>query len=144
MTMTVEMARRIIGVKRNFDEDVLRKKYRKLAMDLHPDRHPGDKGKEEQFKNATEAYTLLSNILKQGFSSGDDSVWETVRDIYQEGRMKYGSDEWGTGTETAVDIYNVIIAGQNPEIDAMLEDVMESVIEELMNDEVDIDDDMAL
>jgi molecular chaperone DnaJ len=142
--MTVEMARRIIGVKRNFDEDVLRKKYRKLAMDLHPDRHPGDKGKEEQFKNATEAYTLLSNILKQGFSSGDDSVWETVRDIYQEGRMKYGSDEWGTGTETAVDIYNVIIAGQNPEIDAMLEDVMESVIEELMNDEVDIDDDMAL
>ena len=144
MAMTAAKASRIIGVGTNFNEDVLRKKYRKLAMDLHPDRHPGDKEKEEQFKNATEAYTLLSNILKQGFGSGDDSAWETVRDIYQEGRMRYGSDEWGTGTETAVDIYNVIIAGHNPEIDAMLEDVMESVIEELMNDEVDIDDDMDM
>jgi DnaJ-class molecular chaperone len=142
MTMTAAKARRIIGVETHFDEDILKKKYRQLAMDLHPDRHPGDKVKEEQFKSATEAYTLLSNGLKQGLGSGEDSAWETVRDIYQEGRMKYGSDEWGTGAQTAADIYNVIIAGQNPQIDVMLEDVMESVIDELMSDEFDIDEDM--
>lgn len=144
MAMTVAKAKRVLGVGSKFDEEALKKRYRKLAMDLHPDRHPGDKEKEEQFKSATEAYTVLSDGLKQGLSSGDNATWETVRDIYQEGRMKYGSDEWGTGAQTAADIYNVIIAGQNPEIDVMLEDVMASVIDELMNDDVDIDDDMDL
>jgi molecular chaperone DnaJ len=52
MLMTV--AKAIIGVGTNFNEDALKEKYRKLAMDLHPDRHPGDKEKEEQFKEATE------------------------------------------------------------------------------------------
>jgi len=51
----------ILGVERNSDSITIKKAYRKLAMQFHPDRNPGSKEAEEKFKEAAEAYEALSN-----------------------------------------------------------------------------------
>ncbi len=54
-----------LGVDRNSDADSIKKAYRKLAMQYHPDRNPGDKAAEDKFKEAAEAYDVLSNSDKK-------------------------------------------------------------------------------
>lgn len=51
----------ILGVSKSVEEGELKKAYRKVAMQYHPDRNPGDKESEEKFKEAAEAYEILSN-----------------------------------------------------------------------------------
>jgi molecular chaperone DnaJ len=55
----------VLGVNRDASEDDLKKSYRKLAMKFHPDRNPDDKGAEEKFKEAKEAYEVLSDAKKR-------------------------------------------------------------------------------
>lgn len=55
----------VLGVGRNATPDELKKAYRKLALQYHPDRNPGDKEAEERFKEAAEAYDVLSNADKK-------------------------------------------------------------------------------
>lgn len=55
----------ILGVSKTSDNDELKKAYRKLAMQFHPDRNPGDKASEDKFKEAAEAYDVLSNVEKR-------------------------------------------------------------------------------
>ncbi|MBC6993193.1 molecular chaperone DnaJ [Neolewinella lacunae] len=55
----------ILGVGKNADEGALKKAYRKLAMQYHPDRNPDDKVAEEKFKEAAEAYDVLSDPQKK-------------------------------------------------------------------------------
>ena len=55
----------VLGVDKNATPDELKKAYRKLALQYHPDRNPGDKEAEEKFKEAAEAYDVLSNPDKK-------------------------------------------------------------------------------
>ncbi|MCK7528678.1 MAG: DnaJ domain-containing protein [Ignavibacteriales bacterium] len=50
---------------RNASKDELKKAYRKLAMQYHPDRNPNNKEAEEKFKEAAEAYEVLNNDDKR-------------------------------------------------------------------------------
>ncbi|MDD5230572.1 MAG: molecular chaperone DnaJ [Candidatus Marinimicrobia bacterium] len=55
----------ILGVKRSAQAEELKKAYRKIAMQYHPDRNPGNKEAEEKFKEAAEAYAVLSDSEKR-------------------------------------------------------------------------------
>ena len=55
----------ILGVSKSSSADEIKKAYRKVAMQFHPDRNPGDKAAEEKFKEAAEAYEILSDTDKK-------------------------------------------------------------------------------
>ena len=55
----------ILGVSKTASADEIKKAYRKVAMQYHPDRNPGDKASEEKFKEAAEAYEILSDADKK-------------------------------------------------------------------------------
>ena len=55
----------ILGVTKSASADEIKKAYRKVAMQFHPDRNPGDKEAEEKFKEAANAYEILSDADKK-------------------------------------------------------------------------------
>ena len=55
----------VLGVSNDADADTIKKAYRKLAMQFHPYKNPGDKEAEEKFKEAASAYEVLSNPEKR-------------------------------------------------------------------------------
>src|SRR5215211_3456895 len=70
---------KILGVERNASEDDIRKAYRKLAMQYHPDRNPNDKQAEERFKEINEAYQVLNDPKKRAHYDrlgSDYSTWQ--------------------------------------------------------------------
>lgn len=55
----------ILGVPKNAEDNAIKKAYRKIAMKYHPDRNPDDKSAEDKFKEAAEAYEILSDADKR-------------------------------------------------------------------------------
>jgi DnaJ-class molecular chaperone len=91
----------VLGVKREASQEEIQKAYRKLAKKLHPDLNPGNKKAEEQFKEVSAAYDLLSDPEKRGrFDRGeiDASGAERPRQRYYRdfadtgGAQAYSSD----------------------------------------------------
>ena len=56
----------VLGVARDADDAAIKKAYRILAKKYHPDANPGDKEAEQKFKEASEAYSVLSDPQKRG------------------------------------------------------------------------------
>ena len=89
-----------LGVDRQATDEGIKKNYRKLAMQYHPDRNPGDKDAEEKFKEAAEAYEVLSDKEKRdiydrygheglngiGFRgfSGFDDIFASFSDVFED------------------------------------------------------------
>ena len=84
----------VLGIGKSATKDEIKKAYRKLAMQYHPDRNPGDKVAEEKFKEAAEAYEVLSDDQKRqrydqfghaGVSGagGSGGFSMDIEDIYQ-------------------------------------------------------------
>lgn len=76
----------ILGVTPESEEDEIRKQYRKLAMQHHPDRNPDDPGAEEKFKEIAEAYGVLTDPVKRSHYDSARAIgadWQ--HNGYQEG-----------------------------------------------------------
>lgn len=114
----------VLGVKKDADPDSIKKAYRKLAMQFHPDKNPGDHAAEEKFKEAASAYEVLSDPEKrskydrfghsafQGGRGGPqftdvEDIFSSFGDIFEDffgmssGRQKGGSK---TGPRKGADL----------------------------------------
>ena len=81
---------KILDVPRTAGADEIKKAFRKLALQYHPDRNPGDKQAEERFKEINEAYQVLSDPQKR---SRYDQLGESYSQWQQNGTP--GSYDWG-------------------------------------------------
>ena len=92
---------KILGVERKASEEEIRKAYRKLAMQYHPDRNPNNKQAEERFKEINEAYQVLSDSKKRAHYDrlgSDYSTWQRRGTPGDFDWGRYGGFPGGTGT----------------------------------------------
>src|SRR5215204_5046364 len=101
----------ILGVAKNASDDDIKKAYRKLAAKHHPDRHQGDDAKkaEEKFKEAKEAYEMLSDPQKR--AAYDQYGHAGVDPNMGAGRGGPGQEGFGGFAEAFGDIFGDIFGG---------------------------------
>ena len=80
----------LLGVNRSADADTIKKAYRKLAMQFHPDRNQGDKAAEAKFKEVSEAYEVLSDATKR--KQYDQYGHEGLKSAFGPGGFDMGRD----------------------------------------------------
>ena len=80
----------ILGVAGNADAAAIKKQYRKLARELHPDKTKGDKKLEDRFKAVSEAYDILSDSKKR-------REYDDARQAFKSGRVPPGFNGGGQG-----------------------------------------------
>ncbi len=88
----------ILGVPRDVDADELKKAYRRLAMQYHPDKNPGNPDAEARFKEVGEAYSVLSDPSKR-----------RSYDLY--GHARGGIPDMGFSFDSAFDLFDMFFGG---------------------------------
>src|SRR5215210_4967094 len=95
----------VLGVTKSASAEDIKKAYRKVAMQFHPDRNPGDKTAEEKFKEAAEAYEILSDTDKRsqydrfghaGVSGNGRGHASNMEDIFSQFGDIFGEDIFGS------------------------------------------------
>lgn len=94
----------LLGVAKTANEAEIKKAYRKLAMQYHPDRNPDDKSAEEKFKKINEAYAVLSDADKK-------RQYDTVGD--SRFHQQYSSEDIFRGTDFSSIFDEMGLGGQN-------------------------------
>src|SRR5205823_252005 len=102
----------ILGVPKNASDEEIKKAYRKLAMKYHPDRNEGDKNAEAKFKEAKEAYEMLSSPEKR--SAYDQFGHAGVDPNMRGGFGGPGQEGFGGFAEAFGDIFGDIFGGGRP------------------------------
>ena len=94
----------VLGVEKSADAATIKKSYRRIAMKCHPDRHPDDPKAEEKFKEASEAYEILSDQEKR--STYDQFGHDAVN-------SQYGGGGFGGGgfSDIFSDVFGDIFGG---------------------------------
>lgn len=98
----------VLGVNKNATEDEIKKAYRQTAKKYHPDLHPGDKAAEEKFKEANEAYEVLSDAEKK--ARYDQFGHAGVDPNYGAGQGGYGAGFGGMDFDLG-DIFSSFFGG---------------------------------
>ena len=99
----------ILGVDKNADGEAIKKQYRKLARELHPDKTKGDKTLEERFKAVSEAYDILSDDKKR-------AEYDQARTLFQQGGIPNGGFQGNFsagGFGDLGDIFGNLFGGQS-------------------------------
>ncbi len=129
----------VLGVDATASEEEIKKSYRKLAMQYHPDRNPGNREAEEKFKEAAEAYEVLSDAEKReiysrygheglngvgyrGFSGFED-IFSSFGDIFGDVfGFKRGHSRTRTGARAGADLrYDLAISFMDAALGASTE-----------------------
>ena len=95
---------KVLGVSKSDDQAAIKRKYRALVKDLHPDTNHGDNAKEEKFKSVSEAYEILSDVKKR-------AEYDEARSLYERGgfRAPTGAQNFQGGD------FSDIFGGGNPQ-----------------------------
>ena len=95
---------KILGLDKKATADEIKKKYRSLARDLHPDKNQGDGAREEKFKAVSEAYDILSDSKKR-------AEYDEARSIFERGgfRAPAGGGQYQGGD------FSDLFGGGNPQ-----------------------------
>ncbi len=83
----------VLGVGKAAPSDEIKKAYRKLARESHPDHNPGDAQAEERFKAASEAYDVLSDERKR-------KEYDEIRSLFGSGAFRRNARSGGAGRAT--------------------------------------------
>ena len=94
---------KVLGVDKKAGADEIKKKYRTLARELHPDKNKGDVAKEEKFKGISEAYEILSDAKKR-------AEYDEARSLYERGGFRAPMGGGQAGGD-----FNDIFGGGNPQ-----------------------------
>ena len=94
---------KVLGVDKQAGADEIKKKYRILARELHPDKNKGDAAKEEKFKGISEAYEILSDTKKR-------AEYDEARALFERGGFRSPMGGGGQGGD-----FNDIFGGGNPQ-----------------------------
>ena len=98
----------VLGVDKKADGATIKKKYRQLARELHPDKTKGDKKLEDRFKEVSEAYDILSDEKKR-------AEYDQAREMFKSGAFRQGANQYSgdfSDLFNGGDIFSQIFGGR--------------------------------
>ena len=103
---------KVLGVDKKADANTIKKKYRSLARELHPDKTKGDKKLEDRFKEVSEAYDILGDEKKR-------AEYDQARELFESGAYQRGpqggagfSGDFSDLFQGGGDIFSSLFGGQ--------------------------------